>query len=159
VVVMRDGRIQQVGTPLEVYGNPANRFVAGFIGAPAMNFIEVTIGGDDGALFAETQALRFPVAAAGGGALAAFRGRRVHMGVRPEHLALGNDGMCRFEAVIEVIEQLGSEIILETRVGDASWTVARVDPQARVAAGEKVSLSVPPGRLHFFDPATETAIR
>jgi multiple sugar transport system ATP-binding protein len=124
-----------------------------------MNFIEVTIGGDDGALVAAAPALRFPVAPAADGALAAFRGKRVHMGVRPEHLLLGNDGPCRFEAVVEVIEQLGSEMILETRVGDALWTVARVDPQARVAVGEKVLLSVPPGRLHFFDPATETAIR
>src|ERR1700694_2124098 len=61
VVVMKDGRIQQVGTPLEVYGNPANRFVAGFIGAPSMNFFEVTIGGDGDALFAATPFLRIAV--------------------------------------------------------------------------------------------------
>jgi multiple sugar transport system ATP-binding protein len=80
------------------------------------------------------------------------------MGVRPEHLSLGN-GISSFDAGVEVIEQLGSEIILETRVGDARMTVARVDPQAHLAVGEKVPLSVQPERLHFFDPMTEAAIR
>ena len=64
-----------------------------------------------------------------------------------------------FDVSIEMIEQLGSEMILETRVGDARLTVARVDPQGQLAPGDKVSLSVPPARLHFFDPVTEVAIR
>ena len=160
VVVMRDGSIQQVGTPLQVYGRPANRFVAGFIGAPAMNFLDVTITGEGSALFAETSFLRLAVPADMSQALAGWRGNRVILGVRPEHLALGRAAaQSSFDASVEVIEQLGSEMILETSAGDARLTVARVDPQARLAAGEKVPLSVLPERLHFFDPVTEAAIR
>src|ERR1700730_16607300 len=82
VVVMRDGRIQQVGTPLEVYGNPANKFEAGFIGAPSMNFLEGTIRSEGGTLLAETPFLRVAVPAAQRPALAGWHGRRVTMGVR-----------------------------------------------------------------------------
>ena len=160
VVVMQDGSIQQVGTPLQVYGRPANRFVASFIGAPAMNFLDVTISGEGSALFAETSFLRLAVPADMSQALAGWRGNRVILGVRPEHLALGRAAaQSSFDASVEVIEQLGSEMILETSAGDARLTVARVDPQARLAAGEKVPLSVLPERLHFFDPVTEAAIR
>jgi multiple sugar transport system ATP-binding protein len=96
-----------------------------------------------------------------GARLAGWRDKTIIMGIRPEHLSLGNGtSQCRFDAAVEVIEQLGSEIILETRVGDARITVARVDPQATIAIGEeKVPLSVQPGRLHFFDPVTEAAIQ
>jgi multiple sugar transport system ATP-binding protein len=83
----------------------------------------------------------------------------VIMGVRPEHLALGDGVLSRsFAARVEVVEQLGSEILLETRVGEARVTVARVAPETQVAAGDQVRLSVQPGRLHFFDPESEAAI-
>lgn len=160
VVIMMDGRIQQVGTPLEVYGSPANRFVAGFIGAPSMNFLSVKISEEGSTLFAETPLLRLALPSAINRALAVWRGKNVVMGVRPEHLSLSNDiSQCCFHAGVEVIEQLGSEIILETRVGDARVTVARVDPQAPLIVSETVPLSVQPERLHFFDPITEAAIR
>ena len=159
VVVMMDGRIQQAGTPLEVYGNPANRFVAGFIGAPSMNFLSVKISEEGAMLFAETPFVRLAVSGANSRALAPWRGRNVIMGVRPEHLSIGNHiARCSFDARVEMIEQLGSEIILETRLGEDRVTVARVDPQAHLAIGEKIPLSVQPERLHFFDPVTEAAI-
>ena len=82
------------------------------------------------------------------------------MGMRPEHLSLGSEiSQCGFDANVEVVEQLGSEIILETRLGDTRVTVARVDPQVSFRVGETVRLSVQPERLHFFDPITEVAIR
>ena len=156
VVVMRDGRVQQVGTPLAVYGKPVNRFVAGFIGAPAMNFIEVAVG--EGARVTGPDldlGISEPVA----GALERYRGRKLVLGMRPEHLVLGDGGAGRsFEAVVEVVEQLGSEILLEARVSGTRITVARVPAEAQIAAGDQVSLSVPPGRLHLFDPATDEAI-
>jgi multiple sugar transport system ATP-binding protein len=159
VVVMKDGRIQQVGTPLEVYGQPANRFVAGFIGAPAMNFLDVTIG-SGAALVAEAPGLRVHLEAAANPALGAWRGRQLTMGVRPEHLSLGNGtGLCSFSAGIEVLEQLGSEMIAEVALGDAHLTVARLDPQTRLRPGESIRLSMQPERLHFFDPVSEEAIR
>jgi multiple sugar transport system ATP-binding protein len=160
VVVMKDGRIQQVGTALEVYGNPVNKFVAGFIGAPSMNFLEVTIRGEASELRAESSFLRLAVPASRRASLAPWRGKTVILGIRPEHLVLGS-GIpdSSFDAGVEVIEQLGSEILLETRAGEASLTVARVDPQLRLSAGDKVRLSVQSEQLHFFDPATELAIR
>ena len=159
VVVMQDGRIQQVGTPLAVYASPVNKFVAGFIGAPAMNFLDVTISSENGMLFAGSPALRLSITEACAGALAAWQGRRVIMGVRPEHLALGDGAPARsFQARVEVVEQLGSEILLETRVGEARVTVARVMAETMIAAGDQVRLSVQPGRLHFFDPETENVI-
>ena len=118
VVIMRDGRVQQVGTPLQVYGKPANKFVAGFIGAPAMNFIDVTVRSEAGATAVEAAGLKLTVSAADARALGAHNGRRVIMGVRPEHLALGDGAPgSSFDARVEVVEQLGSEILLETRVG------------------------------------------
>ena len=158
VVVMRDGRVQQVGTPLAVYSKPVNRFVAGFIGAPAMNFLEVTIGSEGGTLFAQSPALKLAVTEINR-AIAGWQGRRVIMGLRPEHLVLGDGVAGRgFDAKVEVVEQLGSEILLETRVGAERVTVARVMAETPVAAGDQVRLSVQPGRLHFFDPESEAVI-
>jgi multiple sugar transport system ATP-binding protein len=159
VVIMRDGRIQQIGTPLQVYGKPANRFVAGFIGAPAMNFIDVTVHGAEGATLVEAEGLRFTVSDADAHALAARKGRQVILGVRPEHLVLGEGAPgLGFDARVEVVEQLGSEILLETRVGKHSVTVARVAAENPVARGDQVRLSAQPGRLHFFDPETELPV-
>lgn len=160
VVVMKDGRIQQCGTPLQVYGEPANKFVAGFIGAPSMNFFEVMIRAQEGELIAETPFLRARVAERHKAALSAWKDRTVTLGVRPEHLSLNaTDRNSIGAAEIEVIEQLGSEIVLETRLGDSTMTVARVDPQLPLVVGETVQLSVPSEQLHFFDVETEQAIR
>jgi multiple sugar transport system ATP-binding protein len=160
VVVMRDGRVQQAGTPLVVYNTPVNRFVAGFIGAPAMNFLDVVIRKEGDTLMAQSPAVKLAVTEPSSRALEAWQGKPVILGVRPEHLALATDGPLSrtFAAKVEVVEQLGSEILLETRVGEARVTVARVPPETQVAAGDQVRLSVQPGRLHFFDPATEAAI-
>src|SRR6266513_474284 len=90
VVVMMDGRIQQVGTLLEVYGHPANRFVAGFIGAPSMNFLSVNISEEESGLVAAAPSLHFALPPANNRALAGWRNKSVIMGIRPEHLSLGN---------------------------------------------------------------------
>ena len=93
------------------------------------------------------------------GALERYRGRKLVLGMRPEHLVLGEGAGGRsFEAVVEVVEQLGSEILLEARVANTRITVARVAAEAAVAAGDKVRLSVPPGRLHFFDAENDSTI-
>jgi multiple sugar transport system ATP-binding protein len=160
VVVMKDGLIQQIGTPLEVYGNPANKFVAGFIGAPSMNFLNVMIRGEGTTLLAEAPGLRLEVPPGADQALASWRDKRVTLGVRPEHLSLGNGApQSSFDACAEVLEQLGSEIVLEARAGEARLIVARIDPQARLRAGDTLRLCVQPARLHFFDPTSEMAIR
>ena len=153
VVIMRDGRVQQVGSPLTVYSKPANKFVAGFIGAPAMNFIDVTLRSEGGTITVEAPGVNLTVTASDSRALAAQCNRRVTLGVRPEHLLLkdGTPGP-GFDARVEVVEQLGSEIVLETKVGDNRVTVARVPAESAVAAGDQVRLAAQQDRLHFFDP-------
>src|SRR5580658_1945295 len=93
VVVMRDGRVQQVGDPMELYNEPANRFVAGFIGSPAMNFVEVRITGESGAVWAEAEGMRLKVPAPLQASLAAYAGKPATLGIRPEdlHIAGGGD--------------------------------------------------------------------
>ena len=160
VVVMKDGVVQQVGEPLELYGNPANRFVAGFIGSPAMNFAEVTIAESGGGLWAETAGIRVRIPSARVGALRPHTGKRATLGVRPEALRIANgsdpaDYVC--EATVDVVEPLGSEILLNLTAG-ANEFVARVDPGVTVKTHERVRLAFDPARLHFFDHATESAI-
>jgi multiple sugar transport system ATP-binding protein len=160
VVVMKDGWIQQVGEPLELYGRPANKFVAGFIGSPAMNFVDVGINEASGAVVAEAPGLRIAVPAGKTNALRAYKGQSLSLGVRPEdvHVASSADAAHHtFDANVEVVEPLGSEILLDVRVG-RSTIVARVDPSVRVKVHENVKLAVNSERLHFFDAKTEQAI-
>src|SRR2546421_285893 len=160
VVVMKDGVVQQEGAPLALYERPANRFVAGFIGSPAMNFIPITLEWTDHALWAHASGLRVRVPPARTETLRQHVGKRVILGLRPEalHPAGSADGAdYAFDANVEVVEPLGSEILLDMRVGE-SPIVARVDPGLRVAAHERVRLAFDPARVHFFDTATEAAI-
>jgi multiple sugar transport system ATP-binding protein len=160
VVVMKDGWIQQVGEPLELYGRPTNKFVAGFIGSPSMNFVDVGINEANGSVVAESQGLRLTVPAARAGGLRPYKGQQVSLGVRPEdvHVATAADPAdLSFDANVEVVEPLGSEILLDVRVGRAS-IVARVEPGVRVKIHEGVRLAVNGDRLHFFDTKTEQAI-
>ena len=153
VVVMKDGRLQQVGAPLELYGKPANRFVAGFIGSPAMNFIDVSISSDG--LRAETAGLSLPVPER-----VRARGRqRLTLGIRPEALRIADGADAHtFAATVEVIEPLGNEILLNFRAGGVPM-VARVDPSVTVKVRESVRFTVDPERLHVFDPVSEAALR
>jgi len=159
VVVMKDGLVQQVGEPLGLYERPANRFVAGFIGSPAMNFISVTLEWSENALWAHAPGMRVRVPPGKTEALRQHAGKRVILGLRPEALrpADGGAGDYAFDATVEVVEPLGSEILLDVRVGE-SPVVARVDPSLRVAAHDRVRLAFDPARAHFFDAASEAAI-
>jgi multiple sugar transport system ATP-binding protein len=161
VVVMKEGLVQQVGSPLELYNAPANRFVAGFIGGPAMNFVTVEVRERDGTLHLEAPGLRIRLPAARKNGLAGLRGRTAVLGIRPEHLLLAGpagDQAAALEADVEVIEQLGSEMLLDVRVGDAPLTVARVPPELGIRVGERIRLTAVPERLHVFDPATEQSV-
>ena len=160
VVVMKDGTVQQEGAPLTLYQRPANRFVAGFIGSPAMNFVPVTLEWSEHALWARAPGLRVRVPAPRTEALRQHVDKKVILGLRPEalHPASGADGAdYAFEATVEVVEPLGSEILLDTRVGEVP-VVARVEPGVRVSAHDRVRLSFDPARAHFFDAGTEAAI-
>ena len=160
VVIMRDGRVQQVGSPLTVYAHPANKFVAGFIGAPAMNFMEVNVGSDGGTAVVSAEDVRLSVGDQNARGLSSRVGGRVIMGIRPEHLMLGESGAQGrgFDVHVEVVEQLGSEIVVEGRVGPNRITIARIAAETPLASGDKIRISAQPGRLHFFDLETELPI-
>ena len=160
VVVMKDGWVQQVGEPLDLYGKPANKFVAGFIGSPSMNFVEVTIADSGGGLWADAEGLHLKVPPQMTERVRAHAGKRMTLGVRPEalHMASGADQPdCCFDTAVDVVEPLGNEILLNFRAGGVPM-VARVDPGVRVKAHENVRFALDPERLHFFDAKTESAI-
>ena len=160
VVVMRDGWVQQVGDPLELYNQPANLFVAGFIGSPAMNFAGVRIAAENGALWATSEGIRLKMPAALSERLGPSSGKDVTLGIRPEDLRIANGADpvdMSMEAVVEVIERLGSEILLDVAVGPTSM-VASVEPTVGAKVHERLRLAVNPHRLHFFDNESEAAI-
>jgi multiple sugar transport system ATP-binding protein len=160
VVVMKDGLVQQVGEPLELYNRPANKFVAGFIGSPAMNFAKVTMMDGSGRLVAKNGGMEIEVPGQLADRLRQQAGQQMTLGIRPEdlHVATSADppGLT-FSSKVEVIEQLGSEILLDVRVGEESM-VAAVDPTIRAKVAETLQLAVNPARLHFFDAKTEAAV-
>jgi multiple sugar transport system ATP-binding protein len=162
IVVMKDGLVQQVGSPLELYRRPVNRFVASFIGSPAMNFTEVAVEADgesfrlsgNGIAIALPQR-RFP-------GLGKHAGQAVTLGVRPQHLRLGRasaDDQVSLGGSLMVTEQLGDEQVLAVRIGDTDFRVAGVDPELALATGERVDVSVPMESLHLFETASGAAIR
>ena len=161
VVVMKDGLVQQVGEPLTVYAKPRNRFVAGFIGSPAMNFIDCTVTGTDGALAVDAPGgFLIAVPPANRAALERYRGQPVTLGIRPEDIRESSPGDpkdSQVEAVVEVVEPLGNEILIDVKIG-ANPMVARVPPTSRLRMHERVRLSLDPEGLHFFDSKTEQAI-
>jgi multiple sugar transport system ATP-binding protein len=160
VVVMKDGLVQQVGEPLELYNAPANRFVAGFLGSPAMNFATVGVRHSDGALWAEDAGIRIKVPGQIAGRLARYQGEQVTIGIRPEDLHVATEAdpaELGFEAAVEVIEKLGSEILLDVAVGNNTM-VASVEPSIRVNVRDRLRLALNPERLHFFDAASDAVI-
>ncbi len=160
VVVMKDGLIQQVGEPLELYNNPANKYVAGFIGSPAMNFADVRISETGGAFFAENDVMRIRVPDAIAARMGPHKGKAATLGIRPQDLGMANGGTpehLSFEAMVEVAEQLGSEINLDLKAGNSA-IVASVEPTVRVKPMDRIRLAVNPTGLRFFDAQTEKAI-
>ena len=150
IVVMRDGVVEQVGAPLELYDRPANTFVASFIGSPAMNFLEGSLSRENGAaVFVSAGGTRFPVTA---GDAAKAGDVAVTYGIRPEHLVLAPDGEGT-EAEIAALEPTGSETHVVARTGgDRLMAVLRERITAR--AGDTLSLSPSPGAGHLFDTAS-----
>jgi multiple sugar transport system ATP-binding protein len=160
VVVMKDGVVQQVGEPLELYNTPANRFVAGFIGSPAMNFADVTLAAGDGRVWAVAPGLRIGLPEQLAHRANGRNGGNATVGIRPEDIHIAGPAdpadLC-FDVEVEVVEQLGSEILLDTRAGDTTF-VASVDPTLRTRVHDRLRLAMNPARLHLFDAQTEAAI-
>jgi multiple sugar transport system ATP-binding protein len=140
IVVMHDGIIEQIGTPLELYDSPRNLFVAGFIGSPAMNFLKGAAKGDGSV---EVGGTRLPVA----GKHSVADGQPVVYGIRPEHLELANDG---FPAKVAVVEPTGSETMVVVRVGEEEM-VALFRERHQFAPGQTVHLRPRVEQVHLFD--------
>ena len=157
IAVMKDGLLQQVGTPEDLYTHPASLFVAGFIGSPAMNFVTVTTAGGE-LMMGET---RLSIGGEPARVVAAQTpGKSLTIGFRPEHLALANgaEGQAmRFPAVVDVVEYLGNEELIHARA-EGNDIVALLPSDRKVKAGEKVELAVPLDRLYVFDPESEKAL-
>jgi multiple sugar transport system ATP-binding protein len=156
IAVMRSGKLQQVGTPLEVYERPANLFVAGFIGTPPMNFIPATLA--DGGATVVASGFRLPVPEALRAATAHGEGRKVVLGLRPENVreaARQGTGQTRpITARVEFVEPLGHEVIVHGRVGD-DLIVAKTDPHRSPEIGSDVPLVIEVDTIHLFDAGTE----
>jgi multiple sugar transport system ATP-binding protein len=160
VVVMKDGLVQQVGEPLELYNRPTNRFVAGFIGSPAMNFAKVSVVEENGAICAVNEGMHLTLPPPLAARLRAHVGQEVTLGIRPEDLSVvpgGESDGLSFPAVVEVIERLGSQILLDVKVGSGAMVVA-VEPTLQTKVREQLRLALDAQRLHFFDGRSETAI-
>jgi len=159
IVVMKDGIAHQVAPPQELYDQPVNLFVAGFIGSPAMNFIKGTLDGNvfDGGTFR----LNLPDHLVG--PAKPFSGKAVSLGIRPEDVEadpayVEQHPGARLPAIIELVEPLGSEIYLYLSTGDNQIT-ARVEPSLRFKPNEQVTLALNLQKLHLFDSESELAIR
>src|SRR5574338_358426 len=161
VVVMRDGWVQQVGEPLEIYSRPANKFVAGFIGSPAMHFVPVTVTEANGSVYAEATGMRVKVPADKATALKPYKGQTVTLGIRPEDLWVGSgadSSDLAFDAVVEVVEPLGSEILLNVSLA-GQQIVSRVEPSVKARPHDKIRMAFVPDRIHFFDAKTEAVLK
>jgi multiple sugar transport system ATP-binding protein len=146
IVVMHDGIVEQMGTPLELYDSPANQFVAGFIGSPAMNFLKGKVKSNGSAGFEGPNGVKLPLASAP----ANSEGRPAVYGVRPEHFTIADDGA---EAEIVVVEPTGSETQVFAKLG-GEQVVAVFRERHQFNPGDKVRLKPDPALVHLFDEQT-----
>jgi len=148
IVVLNAGRIEQVGTPLELYNRPANRFVAGFIGSPRMNFIPGRIGAD-GTIGHGAAAT--PLSGVDTGAAPA--GAEISIGIRPEHVEIVPDRQADSSVSVQIVEQLGGESYLYGLLPDGTALTLRCANESPVRRGETVFVRFQRTRLHLFDAA------
>jgi sn-glycerol 3-phosphate transport system ATP-binding protein len=147
LIVMHAGRAEQIGAPIDVYARPATSFVAGFIGAPAMNLLEARI--DGGAARIGDASLPLPAALAG------TTGRAITWGVRPEHIALAGDGRGETLSLsIDLVEALGADTLVHGRLAGGAALTLRLPGTTRVRVGDRLGLAVPADAIHVFDKAS-----
>jgi multiple sugar transport system ATP-binding protein len=162
IVIMKDGHIMQVGTPLEVYNFPDNKFVAGFIGSPAMNFFSAKLVEVDGALTIDTGSFQVIVPQEYYDTYGSYKDKEVTFGIRPEDItdALPVDSRGQWEkliAMVRLIEPLGAEIVLEMESGQQRFT-ARVDPQSKSRRNQEVEVHFDMRKMQLFDADTQKVI-
>ena len=157
IAVMRDGILQQIDTPENLHAHPANIFVAGFIGSPAMNFFPAKLTGNADAPVADAGFFKAPIAASGARSI----GKDVVVGIRPEDIDAGSlaeqDGHLPVDARVDVVEFLGNEFQLHLSTGGQTF-VARVDTRTHTQPGASIRVGFDKSKIHVFDTATEEAI-
>ena len=161
IVVMNEGLIMQMGGPLEVYSNPQNFFVAGFVGSPAMNFLDVCLQEERRMLFVKGENFKLTIPDHLCGRFSKAKGREVILGIRPEHISekrvrksfAGGEVL---KATIEVVEPIGSEVILLASCGSNQLT-ARVDSQTQAKPQMEMELLLDMNNMHLFDSVTKEA--
>ena len=172
IVVMNQGMIQQVAPPAELYRNPVNIFVAGFIGSPTMNFLDVDVLEEDGTVWLLGQGWRLPLEGYQASKLKdkGYTGKRITLGIRPEDLhqeecsgkngssGLNGNGSGWIGAYISVREMLGSEVLRHGNTGDTGQLSARMPASCRVKPGEFLRLYVDMSQIKLFDIQTEENI-
>ncbi len=163
IVVMNKGKIEQIGTPQEMYERPQSRFVAGFIGSPSMNFIPCRLTDSAGRLAVHIEdGPTLPVPSSQAERYRAFAGREMVLGIRPEHCGEyrphGEDsGMADFRARVEVVEPLGMDTMVHFRFG-ARQVSSLVDPYAAQGAGEAMHFMMDMRKMHLIDPKTDKVV-
>ncbi|MBB3445719.1 MULTISPECIES: ABC transporter ATP-binding protein [unclassified Rhizobium] len=145
VVVMRDGIIEQQGRPLDLYDRPANKFVAGFIGSPAMNFIPAVAGEDGKSLTLDLGSVRQQIAIDH----QIQPGRKVTAGIRPEHIGITNQGQGSFDVPVAVVESTGSSTFI-TAATTPEMTIVETG-RGSVQPGQTIGVTVDPVQVHLFD--------
>jgi ABC-type sugar transport system ATPase subunit len=158
VCIMKDGRIVQVGEPIEVYRNPVDTFVASFLASPPMNLLAARL--EDGAEPAAVHgALRLPLPAALAAGAAAYRGRPVILGLRPEDMyAEPAAGLVPADVKVIAVEALGPETVLVSEIAGGAEIASRLGRDFTARVGGTQRLYVDPRRLHLFDPESTNAI-
>lgn len=159
IAIMNQGKLQQFGTPDEVYFQPANIFVAGFIGSPAMNFVDGEIAQQDGTLYFRRGKIRYPLPERLARRLQE-RGASsgVTLGIRPETIGVTHEGPAGLEGIVYVEEPLGSDVFLTVQVENTN-IIVRTDPEFRAGFGDPVRLHFNPQKIYLFDQKTGDAIR
>ncbi len=159
IAVLKDGVLQQVDTPQNLYDYPGNLFVAGFIGSPSMNFFNATITGEGDQLFVDAGSFRIPVTPSIKARLKDGAGKRVILGIRPEDIyfpGFVSPGVSAVDvdSVVDVTELMGNEIFLYMVTGNSPY-IARVDPRVRAHVGDKVKMAFNADKIHLFDADIE----
>ena len=162
IVVMRDGIVQQVDNPQNLYDHPVNIFVGGFIGSPAMNFFDVTIVAEDGVVMADGGSFKLPVPPHQKVAMAGYVGKQVVLGIRPENIhdrdyAPPIQDPATLKMRVDVTELMGNEIFLYLLSGNKTF-IARVDPRSKARVGEDADVLLDMDATNFFDRDTEKVI-
>ncbi|PIU45263.1 MAG: glycerol-3-phosphate ABC transporter ATP-binding protein [Ignavibacteriales bacterium CG07_land_8_20_14_0_80_59_12] len=164
IVLMKDGIIHQIDTPLNLYDHPVNKFAAGFIGSPAMNFFTGSITRDGGLQFRETSGVHFKLGGPLESSLGAYEGRTVVLGLRPEHIGIAgittpaSEATVPLKATVDVVEPMGNEIFVYFFTGSGTQYVSRVPAHRMLSHGEHVEFLFDCSRAHVFDTETEKAI-